>query len=121
MPAASFSASCFSIRTFSQREGFDGFWMANLFGLRTPYPKEMMAAPDPVGCWGAAELMRNEYGLTITALTGPATDNEVGRDYIRAELQLPAHNARRDAEGLVAATLAALEARSAAAPLAISA
>ena len=81
----------------------------------------IMAAPDPVGCWGAAELMRNEYGLTITALTGPATDNEVGRDYIRAELQLPAHNARRDAEGLVAATLAALEARSTAAPLAISA
>lgn len=81
----------------------------------------IMAAPDPVGCWGAAELMRNEYGLTITALTGPATDNEVGRDYIRAELQLPAHNARRDAEGLLAATLAALEARSAAAPLAISA
>ena len=80
----------------------------------------IMAAPDPVGCWGAAELMRNEYGLSITALTGPATDNEVGRDYIRAELQLPAHNARRDAEGLVAATLAALDARSAA-PLAISA
>jgi len=37
------------IRSFSQREGFDGFWMANLFGLRTPYPKEMMADPDPVG------------------------------------------------------------------------
>lgn len=37
------------IRSFSQREGFDGFWMANIFGLRTPYPKEMMAAKDPVG------------------------------------------------------------------------
>jgi len=81
----------------------------------------IMAAPDPVGCWGAAELMRNEYGLSITALTGPATDNEVGRDYIRAELQLPAHNARRDAEGLVAATLAALEARASALPIAIPA
>jgi hypothetical protein len=23
--------------------------MANLFGLRTPYPKEMKSAPDPVG------------------------------------------------------------------------
>ncbi len=31
------------------RGGFDGFWMANLFALRKPYPKEMMAAPDPVG------------------------------------------------------------------------
>jgi hypothetical protein len=70
----------------------------------------IMAAPDPVGCWGAAELMRNEYGLPITAITGPATDNEVGRDYIRAALNLPAHNARRDAPGLVAAALAALAA-----------
>jgi hypothetical protein len=73
----------------------------------------IMAAPDPVGCWGAAELMRNEYGLAITAITGPATDNEVGRDYIRAELKLPAHNARRDAAGLVAAALGGLEARAA--------
>lgn len=45
------------IRTFSQREGFDGFWMANLFGLRTPYPKEMMSAPDPVGPGNDASLL----------------------------------------------------------------
>jgi hypothetical protein len=35
------------IARFSEREDIDGFWMSNLFGLRTPYPKEMMAAPDP--------------------------------------------------------------------------
>lgn len=45
------------IRSFSQREGFDGFWMANLFGLRTPYPKEMTAAPDPVGPGNNAALL----------------------------------------------------------------
>lgn len=45
------------IRSFSQREGFDGFWMANLFGLRTPYPKEMMSAPDPVGPGNDASLL----------------------------------------------------------------
>ena len=39
------------------------------------------------------------FGSAITAITGPATDNEVGRDYINAELGLPAHNARRDAPG----------------------
>ncbi len=44
------------IRSFSEREGFDGFWMANLFGLRTPYPKEMMAANDPVGPGNDASL-----------------------------------------------------------------
>ncbi|MGB7211977.1 MAG: hypothetical protein WBC97_05060 [Gemmatimonadales bacterium] len=61
----------------------------------------VMAAPDPVGCWGAVELMRERFGLTVAVLTGPATDNEVGRDYIRASLGVPAFNARRDAEGLV--------------------
>ena len=70
----------------------------------------VMAAPDPVACWGAAELMRREFGLPITAITGPATDNEVGQVYITAELGLPAHNARRDALGLIAAVRQALDA-----------
>jgi len=45
------------IRGFTQREGADGFWMGNLFGLRTPYPKEMMSAPDPVGPENDAALL----------------------------------------------------------------
>lgn len=45
------------IRSFSEREGFDGFLMTNIFGLRTPYPKEMMAAPDPVGPENNAALL----------------------------------------------------------------
>lgn len=69
----------------------------------------VMAAPDPVGCWGALQLMRNEFKLPITVITGPATDNAVGRDYITASLGLPAHNARRDAEGLLERVVEALE------------
>jgi hypothetical protein len=69
----------------------------------------VLAAPDPVACWGAAELMRREYDLSITAITGPATDNEVGITYVQAELGLAAHNARRDADGLVAAVRNALD------------
>jgi hypothetical protein len=61
----------------------------------------VMAAPDPVACWGASELMRREFDLPITAITGPATDNEVGQVYITSILGLPAHNARRDAAGLL--------------------
>jgi hypothetical protein len=61
----------------------------------------VMAAPDPVACWGAAELMRNRFELPITVFTGPATDNEVGQSYIQSGLGLPAHNARRDAAGLL--------------------
>jgi hypothetical protein len=61
----------------------------------------IMAAPDPVACWGAAELMGRQFDLPITAITGPATDNEVGLNYIQSSLGLPAHNARRDAAGLL--------------------
>ena len=63
----------------------------------------IMAAPDPVGCWGAHQLMQEEFRLPITAITGPATDNDVGQSYVRASLGLPAYNARRNPEGLVAA------------------
>ena len=62
----------------------------------------VLCAPDPVGCWGVAELYRNEYRLPITVISGPATDNEVGRQYVRASLGLPAHNALREAPALVA-------------------
>jgi len=69
----------------------------------------VMAAPDPVACWGATTLMRREFSLPITVITGPATDNEVGLGYIRQELELPAHNARRDAPGLVTVVREALQ------------
>ncbi len=71
----------------------------------------VMAAPDPVGCWGAAELMNRSFGLPVSVITGPATDNEVGRDYITRTLRLPAHNALRDAAGLTGVVLAALATR----------
>jgi hypothetical protein len=69
----------------------------------------IMAAPDPVACWGAAELMRHEFELPLTAITGPATDNEVGLAYIYNRLGLPAYNARRDASGLIGVVRQALE------------
>ena len=69
----------------------------------------VVAAPDPVACWGAQRLMRDEFKLPITAITGPATDNEVGRRYIVDELRLTAHNARLDASGLVACVASAIE------------
>jgi len=70
----------------------------------------VMAAPDPVGCWGSVELMRERFGLPVTVLTGPATDNEVGNDYIKASLGVPAFNARKQAEGLVGVALEAVRA-----------
>jgi hypothetical protein len=69
----------------------------------------VVAAPDPVACWGAAELYRTVYRLPIAAFTGPATDNQVGRDYIHQSLHLPAHNALRDAAGLVETVLGGIQ------------
>lgn len=68
----------------------------------------VLCAPDPVGCWGVAELYQREYHLPITVLTGPATDNDVGREYVARALGIPAHNALRDAAGLVQVVRAAL-------------
>lgn len=68
----------------------------------------VVCAPDPVGCWGVAELYRREYRLPITVISGPATDNEVGRQYVRTALGLPAHNAMREAPALVAVVRDAL-------------
>ena len=61
----------------------------------------VMAAPDPVACWGALELYRDRFHLPITVFTGPATDNQVGRDFITGSLQHQSNNALRDSAGLV--------------------
>jgi hypothetical protein len=68
----------------------------------------VMAAPDPVGCWGSVQLMRDRFDLPVTVLTGPATDNEVGNDYIKSSLGVPAFNARKQADGLVECVLEAV-------------
>jgi len=59
-------------------------------------------APDQVGAWGAVEILRTTFGLQPTAISGPATDNEVGCRFIRNRLGLPAANARRG-DGALAA------------------
>ncbi|HEX9895505.1 MAG TPA: hypothetical protein VGA78_16365 [Gemmatimonadales bacterium] len=69
----------------------------------------VVAAPDPVACWGAKQLFDHRFRQPVTVFTGPATDNEVGRDYIRGELKLPAHNALRDAASLVEVARQAVE------------
>lgn len=70
----------------------------------------VMAAPDPVACWGADQLFKHQFHLPITVVTGPATDNEVGQSYITGQLGLPAVNAIRDPAGFVAVVRAALDA-----------
>ncbi len=61
----------------------------------------VVCAPDQVAAWGAWQLFKERFHLPITVMAGPVTDSGVGRDFIAAQLGIPAHNARHDAEGLV--------------------
>ena len=65
-------------------------------------------APDQVAAWGAVRVLEERFGLRPTVMSGPATDNEVGCGFIRRELGLPAHNARRGDGALAAVVLEAL-------------
>jgi hypothetical protein len=78
-----------------------------LMGLAVAH---VMCAADPVGSWGAVEIFRTAWELPVSVVSGPATDNDVGRDYIRGALGVPAHNALHDAAGLVGVVENGLEA-----------
>ncbi|NOZ94031.1 MAG: hypothetical protein GXP47_04720 [Acidobacteria bacterium] len=70
----------------------------------------VVCAPDQVGAWGATAILRSDYGLRPTVISGPVTDNAVGKSYIAGELGIPAWNARREPERLVTAVLEVLDA-----------
>ncbi len=63
----------------------------------------VVAATDLAGAWAADRTFRDRYRCAITAITGPVTDNNVGKQYIQNALGIPAFNARTDADALVAA------------------
>jgi hypothetical protein len=53
----------------------------------------VLCANDPVGAWGGARLLREEFGIEPTVISGPATDNQVGIDIIRERSNVAAINA----------------------------
>lgn len=61
--------------------------------IRNAIAVHVMCAGDLVGAWGAKQLAES-LGRKIDVISGPATDNEVGSNYIEHELSLPAANAR---------------------------
>jgi hypothetical protein len=56
----------------------------------------VLAASDPVGAWGAVELLNHRHQITPTLITGPATDNTAGSEVIYRETQIPGLNARHN-------------------------
>src|SRR3984957_10707782 len=53
----------------------------------------VLSANDPVAAWGGVKLLRERFGIEPAAVTGPATDNQVGVDIIREQLKVEAFNA----------------------------
>ncbi len=62
--------------------------------IRRSFGALVLAANDPVGVWGGIRKLKEDYGLTATVITGPATDNAAGTDLIRDRMATPALNAR---------------------------
>ncbi len=69
----------------------------------------MLCANDPVGATGGVELLKNEFGLTTNIVTGPATDNEVGRKIIKERKGVDAINGITNATELGDAVAAVLK------------
>ena len=53
----------------------------------------VLSANDPVAAWGGVKLLRERFGIEPAVVTGPATDNLVGVELIREQLNVQAFNA----------------------------
>ena len=61
--------------------------------IRSRLTAVVLSANDPVSAWGGVKLLREEFAIEPAAVTGPATDNQVGIDIIRTRSNVPAINA----------------------------
>ncbi|HMA33166.1 MAG TPA: hypothetical protein VKY74_01700 [Chloroflexia bacterium] len=59
----------------------------------------ILCANDLVAAWGGLRFL-GELGLTVTCLSGPATDNSAGVDYIQTRFNMTAANGRNGANRL---------------------
>jgi hypothetical protein len=53
----------------------------------------VLSANDPVAAWGGVKLLRERFGIEPCAVTGPSTDNLVGVEIIRDQMNVEAFNA----------------------------
>jgi hypothetical protein len=53
----------------------------------------VLSANDPVAAWGGIKLLRERFGIEPAVVTGPATDNLVGVEIIREQMNVQAFNA----------------------------
>ncbi|MCS3823576.1 hypothetical protein GGP51_002606 [Salinibacter ruber] len=95
-------------------DGFVGYYgvddLLTDMELQSFIEAHVVAATDLAGAWAAERTFRERYRTGITALTGPVTDNDVGRRYITQRLGVAAHNALRQGTALVDEVVDALPA-----------
>lgn len=60
----------------------------------------ILCATDPVAAWGAVELFNNRFKRRISVISGPTTDNAVGKEFIEKKIGVRALNARIEFEQL---------------------
>jgi len=61
--------------------------------IRSALTSVVLCANDPVAAWGGTRILREQFGIEPTVVTGPATDNAVGIDQIAERLSLRGINA----------------------------
>jgi hypothetical protein len=61
--------------------------------IRSALSALVLSANDPVAAWGGVKLLRERFQIEPCAVTGPATDNQVGVQIIREQMSVEAFNA----------------------------
>jgi len=61
--------------------------------IKTALTAVVLSANDPVAAWGGVKLLRERFGIEPSVVTGPATDNLVGVEIIREQMNVEACNA----------------------------
>ncbi|WP_103020537.1 hypothetical protein [Salinibacter altiplanensis] len=86
-------------------DGFVGYYgvddLMTDMELQSFIEAHVVAATDLAGAWAAEQTFRERYHTDITAVTGPVTDNDVGRRYITQRLGVNALNALQQSTALV--------------------
>jgi hypothetical protein len=93
-------------------DGFVGYYgvddLLTDMELQSFIASHVVAATDLAGAWAAEKAFRERYHTSITAITGPVTDNDVGRRYVKQRLGITALNALQQSGALVDQVVQAL-------------
>lgn len=75
--------------------------------IRNSIKAVALCANDPVSAWGGVYLLRERFGISPCVITGPVSDNAGGTAAAEEEFGVPAFNARRQGDELVATMMRA--------------